>query len=151
MPIRCGRTRAPWYVELARMGKQVHLLSGDRPQIVRHIARRLGIAAVRRRAPLPHDKLDYVQRLQRDGAIVAMVGDGVNDAAGLAAAQVSIAMGGGADIACSNSDVILLSGRLDALLTAVRAAHRHCASSARTWRGRSSTIWWRYRWLRAVT
>lgn len=84
------------------------LLSGDRPQIARHIARRLGIAAVLGGAT-PHDKLDYVQRLQRDGAIVAMVGDGVNDAAGLATAQVSIAMGGGADIACSNSDVILLS------------------------------------------
>lgn len=107
--------------ELGQMGKQVHLLSGDRPQIAGHIARQLGIAAGLGGATA-HDKLDYVQRLQRDGAIVAMVGDGINDAAGLATAQVSIAMGGGADIACSASDVILLSGRLDALLTAVRAA-----------------------------
>jgi Cu2+-exporting ATPase len=108
--------------ELSQMGKQVHLLSGDRPQIVRRIARGLGIEQVLGDASA-HDKLDYVQRLQREGAIVAMVGDGINDAAGLARAQVSIAMGGGADIACSASDVILLSGRLDALLTAVRIAH----------------------------
>lgn len=108
--------------ELTRMGKRVHLLSGDRPQIARHIAHQLGISAVLGGAT-PRDKLDYVQRLQRGGAVVAMIGDGVNDAAGLAASQVSIAMGGGADIACSNSDVILLSVRLDALLVAVRTAH----------------------------
>ncbi len=77
--------------ELALMGKQVHLLSGDRPQIARHVAGVLGIAAERGGAT-PHDKLDYVQHLQRNGAVVAMVGDGVNDVAGLAAAQVSIAM-----------------------------------------------------------
>ncbi len=109
--------------ELIRMGKQVHLVSGDRPQIVSHVARALGIAAASGGAT-PRDKLDYVQDLQRDGAVVAMVGDGINDAAGLAAAQVSIAMGCGTDIACSTSDVILLSGRLDALLPAVRTAHR---------------------------
>jgi Cu2+-exporting ATPase len=107
--------------ELTRLGKRVHLLSGDRPQIACHIAHQLGISAVLGGAT-PCDKLDYVQCLQRDGAVVAMVGDGVNDAAGLAASQVSIAMGGGADIACSASDVILLSGRLDALLVAVRTA-----------------------------
>lgn len=107
--------------ELARMGKQIHLVSGDRPEIARQIARELGIAVVHGGAA-PADKLAYVQRLQRSGAVVAMVGDGVNDAAGLAAAQVSVAMGGGADIVCGNSDVIVLSARLDALLTAVRTA-----------------------------
>ena len=107
--------------ELMQAGIEVHLLSGDRPQFARHIACQLGIAAVLGGAT-PRDKLDYVRRLQRDGAVVAMVGDGINDAAGLAAAQVSIAMGGGADIACGASDVILLSGRLDALLAAVRTA-----------------------------
>ncbi len=107
--------------ELVRMGKEVHLLSGDRPQIARHVAQALGIPAVQGGAT-PRDKLDYVQRLQRNGAVVAMVGDGINDVAGLAVAQVSIAMGCGTDIACGASDVILLAGRLDALLTAVRTA-----------------------------
>jgi len=107
--------------DLIHMGKQVHLLSGDRPEIVRHVAASLGITTACG-GVTPQDKFDYVRQLQCDGAVVAMVGDGVNDAAGLAAADVSIAMGGGADIACSNGDLILLSNRLDTLLAAVRAA-----------------------------
>ena len=106
---------------LAGMGRQVHMLSGDRPAIVAHVARELGIATYLGGAA-PDEKLAYVQRLQEDGAVVAMIGDGVNDAAGLAAAHVSIAMGGGAAIACGNSDVVLLSGRLDAVLAAVRVS-----------------------------
>ncbi len=101
--------------ELIGMGKQVHLVSGDRPEIVAHVARELGIAACLG-GVTPDEKLAYVQRLQQDGAVVAMIGDGVNDAAGMAAAHVSIAMGGGADITCGNSDVVVLSDRLDALL-----------------------------------
>jgi Cu2+-exporting ATPase len=107
--------------ELARLGKRVHLVSGDRPPLVQHIARELEIAAWLGGAA-PRDKLDYVGRLQQGGAIVAMVGDGINDVAGLARAQVSIAMGGGADIACGNSDVLLMSGGLDALLATVRTS-----------------------------
>lgn len=106
---------------LTGMGRQVHMLSGDRPQIVAHVAHELGIVTFLGGAT-PDGKLAYVQRLQQDGAVVAMIGDGVNDAAGLAAAHVSIAMGGGAAIASGNSDVVLLSGRLDALLAAVRVA-----------------------------
>jgi Cu2+-exporting ATPase len=107
--------------ELAAMGKEVHLLSGDRLEIVAHIARELGIPAQLGGAT-PDAKLDYVKGLQQGGAVVAMVGDGVNDAAALAAAHVSIAMGGGSDIVCGNSDVILLANRIEALLVAARAA-----------------------------
>ena len=107
--------------ELLAMGKRVHLLSGDRAQIVAHVAHELGITAFVGGAT-PDGKLAYVQRLQHNRAVVAMIGDGVNDAAALAAAHVSIAMGGGAAIASGNSDVVLLSGRLDALLAAVRVA-----------------------------
>jgi Cu2+-exporting ATPase len=105
--------------ELTAMGKTVHLVSGDRPQIVAHVAHQLGIAA-QHGGVTPDEKLAYVQRLQAEGAVVAMIGDGVNDAAGLAAANVAVAMGGGADITCGNSDVILLANRLDALIVGVR-------------------------------
>jgi len=105
--------------ELAAMGKTVHLVSGDRRQIVAHVARSLGIAA-RSGGVTPDAKLAYVQRLQAGGAVVAMVGDGVNDAAALAAANVAVAMGDGAAVTCGNSDVILLANRLDALLVGVR-------------------------------
>ena len=107
--------------ELTALGKTVHLLSGDRPRIVAHVARKLGIAA-QLGGVTPEAKVAYVQRLQADGAVVAMTGDGVNDAAGLAAADVAIAMGSGAEVTCGNSDVILLSNRLDTLLEAVRQA-----------------------------
>ena len=107
--------------ELARMGKRVHLVSGDRPQIVQYTARQLEIAAVLGGAT-PAGKLEYVRRLQNGGAVVAMVGDGINDAPGLARAQISIAVGGGADIVCGSSDVVLLSCRLEALLVAMRTA-----------------------------
>jgi Cu2+-exporting ATPase len=107
--------------ELVRMGKTVHLVSGDRPPAVKHAARRLEIGAVAAGVS-PRGKLDYVRRLQQGGAIVVMVGDGINDAAGLGGAQVSVAMGGGADMVCGNSDVVLLAGRLDALLVAMRTA-----------------------------
>ena len=105
--------------ELTMLGKAVHLLSGDRPQIVAHVARQLGIAA-HTGGSTPEGKLDYVRELQRRGAVVAMIGDGVNDTASLAAADVAIAMGAGAEVARCNSDIILLCNRLDALLTAVR-------------------------------
>ena len=106
-----------------RAGLRVHLVSGDRAAVVGQVATRLGIAAVVAGAS-PADKCAYVQGLQQAGARVVMVGDGVNDAAGLGAAEVSVAMGGGAEVASGNADVVLLGGRIEALGLAFDASRR---------------------------
>ena len=107
--------------ELEARGKTVCLLSGDRRSTVAHIARELGIATVVGEAS-PEAKLAFVRGLQARGAVVAMVGDGVNDAPVLAQAQVSIAMGGGTDIAHASADMVLLADNLDRLSAAFDAA-----------------------------
>ena len=108
---------------LKEEGVQVSLLSGDRPQRARHTATELGIAECCGGAT-PADKLAYVRELQSCGAIVAMVGDGVNDAPVLAQAQVSIAPGGGTPLAHISADIILMADRLDAIVQTVRASRQ---------------------------
>ena len=103
-------------------GKQIVLLSGDEQGVTARIAAELGIATALG-DQLPEQKLAYVQRLQRAGAVVAMVGDGINDAAVLRAADVSFAMGGGAALAQAHADTVLLSGRLSLVWRS--GAHRH--------------------------
>jgi Cu2+-exporting ATPase len=95
-------------------GKAVVLLSGDSRSVSQHIANELGITVVLGQQ-LPDQKLSYVQNLQRDGAVVAMVGDGINDAAVLSAADVSFAMGDGSALAQTYADCVLLSGQLKSL------------------------------------
>ncbi|MFC3108746.1 heavy metal translocating P-type ATPase [Undibacterium arcticum] len=95
-------------------GSTVILLSGDQQAITQRVADDLGIATALGQY-LPDQKLAFVQGLQRDGAIVAMVGDGINDAAVLRAADVSFAMGGGTALAQMHADCVLLSGRLSSL------------------------------------
>ena len=102
-------------------GKTLVLLSGDQDALTRKVARELGIDTAAG-ALLPAQKLDYVQQLQRGGAVVAMVGDGINDAAVLSAADVSFAMGSGAALAQAHADCVLLSGRLGSLAEAARVA-----------------------------
>jgi Cu2+-exporting ATPase len=96
---------------LKACGIAVSILSGDAPNTVRHVGGLLGVDAVYSEQK-PHDKLARLQALQRQGAVVAMVGDGVNDAPVLAGAQVSFAMGSGSDVANQSSDIVLLSSRL---------------------------------------
>lgn len=97
--------------EAGAMGLSVILLSGDSDAVVKHVAEALGIHDAR--ADLsPGDKHAAVVALQAEGAVVAMVGDGVNDAPVLAQAEVSIAMGGGAALARTQADVVLLSDDL---------------------------------------
>ena len=109
--------------ELQRMGIEVQLLSGDGPRPVQRVAEKLGIAEAAAQLK-PADKLLRVQTLQAAGAVVAMVGDGVNDAPVLAAAQVSLAMGSGTQLAAAAADMVLLSERLGHLPQAVRMARR---------------------------
>lgn len=104
-------------------GVQVSLLSGDRPQRVAHTAHELGIAEYRGGAT-PADKLAYVSALQARDAVVAMVGDGVNDAPVLARAQVSIVPGQGTRLAQSGADIVLMTDRLGALVEVVRTARK---------------------------
>ena len=106
-----------------RHGKQVVLLSGDQEALTQGVARELGIATACGEC-LPDEKLDFVQQLQATGAVVAMVGDGINDAAVLSAADVSFAMGSGAALAQAHADTVLLSSQLRSVLDTARTAAR---------------------------
>ncbi|MFM2058515.1 MAG: hypothetical protein RLY71_2900 [Pseudomonadota bacterium] len=105
----------PAVAALQARGLQVHLLSGDQQASVQAMARRLNISQVRAQCA-PQDKLAAVEALQAEGRIVAMVGDGINDAPVLARADVSIAMGSAAALAQARADVIMLSNRIDDLV-----------------------------------
>ncbi len=111
---------------LAARGLRLHLVSGDDPALVEALARRLGIESFAGGAT-PQDKFAFAERLQRGGRVVAMIGDGMNDAPVLARSDVSIAMGGGADAAKRQADLVLLGERLGAVAQAfgtARAAMR---------------------------
>ena len=116
------RTTSPALVAgLRRVGKRVLLLSGDEPGAVRRIAAAAGIDEWEGGAS-PERKVARVRELGEQGAVVAMIGDGVNDAAALAAAPVSVAMGSGAYLAARAADAVLLSNRPEDLGFAVRHA-----------------------------
>lgn len=109
--------------DLQGRGRTVVLLSGDRPATVSRTARELGVAEAHGGAT-PEQKREFVRALQAQGAVVAMVGDGVNDAPVLAQAQLSIALGSGTSLARMNSDMVLTSERLDTLVAAYDASRR---------------------------
>jgi Cu2+-exporting ATPase len=104
-------------------GLETELLSGDHVETVRHVAEELGIKRFRG-GLLPDDKLKHIESLQNEGKVVAMVGDGVNDAPVLAAAQVSIAMGGGAQLAHASADMVLLTENLERLPEAIDVSRK---------------------------
>ncbi|MDR2238843.1 MAG: heavy metal translocating P-type ATPase [Zoogloeaceae bacterium] len=108
---------------LRGLGCRVSLLSGDAPEAVAQVAGALSITDAHG-GMAPQDKHDFIARLQAQGAVVAMVGDGVNDAPVLAQAQVSVAMGGGTELARNQSDVVLLGEGLAALAKGVALARR---------------------------
>jgi Cu2+-exporting ATPase len=112
--------------ELRRRGKTVWLLTGDNAPAAARVAQAVGITQVAAGLK-PEDKLARVKTLQQEGAVVAMIGDGVNDAPVLAAAQVSVAMGGGTAVALASADMILLSDRLPHLTEGLYVARKTVA------------------------
>jgi heavy metal translocating P-type ATPase len=108
-PVR--KTTPAALAELARQGIKVVMMTGDNKVTADAVARKLGIGAVEADV-LPERKSEVVSRLRGEGGIVAMAGDGVNDAPALAAADVGIAMGTGTDVAIESAGVTLLNGDL---------------------------------------
>ncbi|MBY0565645.1 MAG: HAD-IC family P-type ATPase, partial [Hyphomonadaceae bacterium] len=110
-------TTAAALKQLRAQGLKLVMLTGDNRTTADAVARGLGINQVEAEV-LPQDKSRIVERLKRDGRVVAMAGDGVNDAPALAAADVGIAMGGGTDVAIESAGVTLLHGDLGGIVRA---------------------------------
>jgi Cu+-exporting ATPase len=103
------------------------LLTGDNRRAAHAVAAEVGITTVIAEV-LPADKVEVIRRLQHEGKVVAMVGDGVNDAAALAQADLGIAMGTGTDVAIEASDLTLVRGELTASVDAIRLSRRTLAT-----------------------
>jgi Cu+-exporting ATPase len=111
--------------ELRRLGLEPYLVTGDNTATAHAVAREVGIPSDHVVAEvLPADKVAVVRRLRGDGRAVAMLGDGVNDAAALAEADLGLTMGGGADVAIQAGDITLVRGDLGAAPDAIRLARR---------------------------
>ncbi len=113
--------------DLQALGLRTVLLTGDHEAAARRVADEVGIVTVVA-GVLPDQKVDTIARLQAEGHVVAMAGDGVNDAAALAQADLGLAMGTGTDVAISASDLTLVSGDLRGAVTAIRLARRCLAT-----------------------
>jgi P-type Cu+ transporter len=107
--------------QLKKLGIQVHLLTGDSEVVAQKVGERVGVDKVKSGVD-PEGKTHYIRELQAQGLQVAMVGDGYNDAAALAAADLGIAMGTGTDVAQEAGDMVLIQGDLSKVTEAVKIA-----------------------------
>ncbi len=101
------------------MGLKIIMCTGDNRATAEAVARELGIDEVHAEV-MPHDKIELIRKLKQQGAVVAMAGDGINDAPALAAADVGIAMGAGSDVAIESAGITLVKGDLMAIAKAIR-------------------------------
>jgi len=105
---------------LRERGLRPILLTGDNEHTARRVAREVGIDEANVDAGvLPQDKFDHVRALQEQGRVVAMVGDGVNDAAALAQADLGMAMGSGTDVAAESADIVLMRSDVHAVADSI--------------------------------
>jgi Cu+-exporting ATPase len=116
-------TSAQAVAQFRELGLEPVLLTGDNERAARSVAGQVGIDEVVAEV-LPEEKVDAIRRLQGEGRVVAMVGDGVNDAAALAQADLGLAMGTGTDVAIEASDITLVRGDLRSAGDAIRLSRR---------------------------
>ena len=121
------------------MGLKIIMCTGDNRRTAESVARELGIDEFRAEV-MPDEKIEIVKRLKASGAIVAMAGDGINDAPALAAADVGIAMGTGTDVAIESASITLVKGDLMGIVKAMHLQSRGDAqTSGRIYSSRSYT------------